>query len=187
VVVSLVYWALRRLIELVVLAFRSSAAKEVEIVVLRHQLHVLRRQVGRPRLHDADRALLAALSARLVCPSLSLLLVRPATVLGWHRALVRKRWTYRRRSPGRPPLTPELREVILRLARENPPWGYRRIQGELAGVGLTVSASSIRNLLRRHQLGPAPRRACSTWREFLGAQAASMIACDFLSAPRGAV
>jgi hypothetical protein len=117
VIVSLVYWALRRLVELVALRFRSSAAKEVEIVVLRHQLHVLRRQVGRPRLHDADRALLAALSARLGRPSASLLLVRPETVLGWHRALVRRRWTYRRRSPGRPPLQPELRELILRLAR----------------------------------------------------------------------
>jgi hypothetical protein len=124
VIVSLVYWALRRLIELIALAFKSSAAKEVEIVVLRHQLHVLRRQVGRPRLHDADRALLAALSARLVRPTSSLLLVRPATVLGWHRAFVRRRWTYRRRSQGRPPLTPELREMILRLARENPRWGY---------------------------------------------------------------
>jgi len=97
-IVSLVYWALRRLVELIALAFKSSAAKEVEIVVLRHQLHVLRRQVGRPRLHDADRALLAALSARLVRPTSSLLLVRPATVLGWHRALVKRRWTYRRRS-----------------------------------------------------------------------------------------
>lgn len=180
-IVSLVYWTLRRLVEVVALAFRSSAAKEVEIVVLRHQLHVLRRQVGRPRLHDADRALLATLSARLVRPSASLLLVRPDTVLGWHRALVRKRWTYRRRSAGRPPLGPELRAVILRLARENPGWGYRRIQGELTGLGLSVSASSIRNLLRRHQLGPAPRRAGSRWREFLGAQAASMVACDFFT------
>jgi putative transposase len=179
VIVRLVYWAVRRLVELVALAFRSSTAKEVEIVVLRHQLHVLRRQVGRPQLTDVDRALLAALSSRLPRPSSALLLVRPDTVLGWHRALVRKRWTYGRRSPGRPSLDPELREVILRLARENPRWGYRRIQGELAGLGFLVSASSIRNLLRRHQLGPAPRRVGSTWREFLKAQAASMIACDF--------
>jgi putative transposase len=180
-IVCLIYWALRRLVELAALAFRSSAAKEVEIVVLRHQLYVLRRQVGRPRLHDADRALLSALSSRLPRPSFSLLLVRPDTVLGWHRALVRKRWTYRRQSPGRPPLDRELREVILRLARENARWGYRRIQGELAGLGFSVSASSIRNLLRRHQLGPAPRRAGSTWREFLRAQASSMIACDFFT------
>lgn len=180
-IVSLVYWALRRFLELVLLAFRSSAAKEVEIVVLRHQLHVLRRQVGRPRLHDADRALLAALSSRLPRASASLVLVRPETVLGWHRALVRRRWTYRQRGPGRPPLDPDVRKLILRLARENPRWGYRRIQGELAGLGLTVSASSIRNLLRRHQLGPAPRRAGSTWREFLGTQAASMLACDFFT------
>jgi putative transposase len=181
VVVSLVYWALRRLVELVALVFRSSVAKELEIVVLRHQLHVLRRQVGRPRLQDADRALLAALSNRLPRPSSALLLVRPDTVLGWHRALVRRRWTYRRKCPGRPPLRPELRELILRLARENPRWGYRRIQGELTGLGFSVSASSIRNLLRRHQLDPAPRRAGSTWREFLTAQASSMIACDFFT------
>lgn len=180
-IVSLVYWALRRLVELVALAFRSSSAKDVEIVILRHQLHVLRRQVGRPRLHDADRALLAALSARLLRPSSSLLLVRPETVLGWHRALVRRRWTYRRRPPGRPPLAADLRELILRLARENPRWGYRRIQGELAGLGFSVSASAVRTLLRRHKLDPAPRRVGSSWREFLTAQAASMLACDFFT------
>jgi transposase InsO family protein len=102
-------------------------------------------------------------------------------VLGWHRALVRRRWTYRRRSPGRPPLSTELRELILRMARENPRWGYRRIQGELGNLGFTASASSIASLLRRHQLRPAPRRSGPSWREFLRAQAHCMIACDFLS------
>jgi transposase InsO family protein len=128
VVFRLVYWALRRLVELVALGFRSSATKEVEIVVLRHQLQVLRRQVGRARFDDVDRALLAALCARPARPDVSLVLVPPETVLGWHPTLVRRRWTYPR-SPGRPPLAQDVRCLILRLARENPRWGYRRIQG----------------------------------------------------------
>jgi putative transposase len=114
VVFRLVYWALRRLVELVALGFGWSAGKDVEIVVLRHQLQVLRRQVGRARFDDADRVLLAALSTRLAPRDRSLVLVGPETVLGWHRALVRRRWTYPRRSPGRPPLAADIRDLILR-------------------------------------------------------------------------
>ena len=178
---SLAYWALRHMLELATLARRSSALKDVEIVVLRHQLHVLKRQIGRPRLTDADRALLAALGRVLPRPNSSLLLITPDTVFRWHRRLVARRWTYRRRKPGRPPLDPDVAELVLRMARDNPRWGYRRIQGELAGLGISVSASTIRAILSRDGLGPAPRRLGLSWREFLRQQAASMVACDFFT------
>src|SRR6266545_2132760 len=140
----------RRLFELLILFGRSERAKELEILVLRHELQVLRRQVGRPRLRSADRVLLAAFSQLLPRARRGSFLVQPATLLRWHRDLVRRRWTYAGRRPGRPPMAPQMRELILRLAAENPSWGYKRIQGELVALGLPLSASSVWNVLHRH-------------------------------------
>jgi hypothetical protein len=127
VALSFLYWALRRLFELLALRLRSEHSKEIEILVLRHQLRVLRREVARPRLEPADRALLAALSRILPRQMWRSFLFQPATLLRWHQQLVRRRWTYQRRTrKGRPAIAGELRQLILRLAAENPTWGCRR-------------------------------------------------------------
>src|SRR6266496_1623839 len=180
-ILSFLYWALRRLLELLVLCGRGDRAKDVEILVLRHELHVLRRQIGRPRLVAADRALLAALNSALPRARRRSFLVEPATLLRWHRELVRRRWTYSGRRPGRPPLAARARLLVLRLAAENPSWGYKRIHGELAGLGFTLSPSTVWNILRRHGIEPVPRRARLTWREFLRQQAAGIVECDFFT------
>ena len=175
------YWAVRRLLELLVLMRRAERAKEVEILVLRHELQVLRRQVARPRLRGSDRALLAALSSVLPRVRGHSFLVQPATLLRWHRDLVRRRWTYESRPPGRPRLPAQARRLVLQLAAENPAWGYKRIHGELIGLGLQLSASSVWNILHRAGVEPAPRRASVSWREFLRQQASAIIECDFFS------
>ena len=177
---SLCYLVLRRLLQLAALRFRSDEFKELEIVVLRHELAVLRRQAGRPELTSADRVFLAAASRLLPRASWRSLVVTPTTLLRWHRRLVARRWTCPHRR-GRPPIGGEISELVLRLARENPRWGYRRIAGELRGLGLTVSASTVRNLLRQAGLGPAGERAGLSWRAFLRAQAQSMLAVDFFT------
>src|SRR6266536_2362064 len=178
---SFAYWVVRRLFELLILCGRSERAKELEILVLRHELQVLRRQVGRPRLRSADRVLLAAFSQLLPRARRRSFLVQPATLLRWHRALVRRRWTYEGRRPGRPPLSPEIRQLILRLAAENPGWGYKRIHGELVGLGIALSPSSVWNILHGHGVEPAPRRASVSWQEFLRQQAAAILECDFFT------
>jgi hypothetical protein len=178
---SFAYWVVRRLLELILLFGRSEQAKELEILVLRHELLVLRRQVGRPRLRSADRALLAALSQSLPRPPRRSFLVQPATLLRWHRELVRRRWTYLGRRPGRPPLVAQTRQLVLRLAAENPTWGCKRIHGELVGLGIALSASSVWNILDRHGVDPAPRRASVSWREFLRRQAVGILECDFFT------
>jgi putative transposase len=145
VILSLVYWSLRRLLELVVLRFRSEREKEIEILLLRHQLRVLERQVARPQLTPADRALLAAFSRVLPRQAWrASAFVTPATLLRWHRELVARRWTYPHCRPGRPATGAEIRELVVRLAGENPGWGYRRIQGELVGLGIKLAASTRR-------------------------------------------
>jgi putative transposase len=154
--------------------------KDIEIVVLRHQLAVLRRQVKRPVFRPADRAFLAAASQVLSRSRWRSFLVRPETLLRWHRELVAKKWTRPHRPPRRPALAPEIRDLILRLARENPRWGYMRIRGELLKLGLRVSATTVATMLRCHGLGPAPRRG-PTWREFLRQQATGILACDFFT------
>src|SRR5262249_31646742 len=160
---------------------RSVAALELENAVLRHQLGVLGRVVKRPPLRRRDRMLLAAASRLLPRERWSVVLVSPQRLLRWHRALVARKWTYRCRVPGRPPLDPALRELVLRLARENSRWGCVRIQGELRKLGIRAGATTIRSILRRSGLGPAPRRQGLSWREFLHAQAQGIVACDFFT------
>ena len=178
---KLAYLTLCRSIQLLVLLARGDAAKDLEILVLRHQLAVLRRQTPRPKLEPADRALLAAVSRVLPRARWSCFLVKPETLLRWHRRLVAGAWTYPHRQTGRPPLDQEVQQLIVRLARENPRWGYQRIQGELLRLGVRVSATAIRTMLRRHGLDPAPRRTATTWRAFLRQQAAGIVACDFFT------
>jgi putative transposase len=177
---KLAYLALCRSVQLLVLLARGDAAKDLEILVLRHQLTVLRRQVSRPRLEPTDRALLAAINRILPRTRWSCFLVRPETLLRWHRRLVAGSWTYTHQT-GRPPLATHVQQLIVRLATENPRWGYQRVQGELLHLGVQASATAIRTTLRRHGLDPAPRRANSTWRTFLRQQAAGIIACDFFT------
>jgi putative transposase len=178
---SVVYLVFVSLLKLLVGSGRPAQVKDIELIVLRHQLRVLRRQVERPRLRPSDRAFLAPASRLLPPRRRHGLLVTPQTLLRWHRELVRRRWTYSRRGPGRPSIDAETRELVLRLARENPRWAYQRISGELNKLGLSVSPSTVRRLLARACLGPAPRRSGPSWREFLRAQAASIVACDFFT------
>jgi putative transposase len=175
------YLTLCRSIQLLVLLARGDAAKDLEILVLRHQLAVLRRQTKQPRLDPADRAVLAAISRALSRARWSCFFVKPETLLRWHRRLVAGAWTYPHRGTGRPPLDQELQQLIVRLARENPRWGYRRIQGELLRLGIHVSATAIRTTLRRHRLDPTPRPTTTTWRAFIRQQAAGIVACDFFT------
>src|SRR6266508_3509889 len=141
----------------------------------------LRRQTGRPRLRPADRAFLAAAGRVLPRCRWGSLFVTPDTLMRRHRQLVARRWTCSHRSVGRPPIAREIRELVLRLARENPTWGYQRIAGELTGLGFTVSATTVGGLIRTVRLGPAGERAPLTWRRFVRAHAASLIACDFFT------
>jgi transposase InsO family protein len=179
--VAFLYLALRRLIELVALRPRSAEYKELEIVVLRHELAVLRRQVGRPVVRRADRVFLAAAARLLPRRRWSSFFVSPETLLRWHRGLVAGRWTYPNRGPGRPRIRPETRALVLRMARENSRWGYRRIVAELAGLGISISATSVRKMLVEGGLGPAGQRGGLSWRDFIRRQAKSMIACDFFT------
>lgn len=164
-----------------VLRCRSDAANEVEILVLRHELAVLRRQVSRPTCHPADRVFLAALVRLLPRERWGCVFVRPETIRRWHRSVLTRRWTYPHRPPGRPATDAELRALIVRLARENPGWGYRRIQGELARLGVRIAASTVWSILRQAGIDPAPRRSSETWRQFLRAQASGIVACDFFT------
>src|SRR5574341_57283 len=176
-----VLWLIVRLLtRLLVLPDADDRAKELEILVLRHQLRVLRCKTGRPRFTAADRVLLAAVSR--VLPRrrwASSFLVTPQTLLRWHRTLVRRKWTHGNgRTPGRPPTDSKLIEFVLRMARQNPRWGCVRICGELRKLGIPVGATTIRTLLRHHGLGPAPRRTGPSWTQFLLAQAEGIVACD---------
>jgi len=177
---SVCYLLVGRVLQLAVLRFRSAEFKELEIVVLRYELGVLRRQLARPELRPADRVFLAASSRLLPRSSWRSFMVTPTTLLRWHRLLVSRRGTDPGR-PSRPAIGREIRELVLRLARENPRWGNKRIAGELNGLGVAVSATKVRKLLRQAGLGPAGERAGLSWREFLRAQAQSMLAVDFFT------
>src|SRR5450755_1409293 len=169
------------------LARREETWKTAEILILRHQLAVLQRQQPRrPRLNWADRALLAALLN--VMPNARRhrlgLLITPDTIMRWHRDIVRRRWATRsmRGKTGRPATRRNIKTLALRLARENPDWGYRRIHGELAGLGVRVSASTVWEILKKAGIEPAPRRTGPAWSQFLRSQAEAILACDFFIA-----
>ncbi len=179
---SIVYAVFRVLVDLVAVQVRSDRAVQLELVVLRQEVRMLRRRAKRVSCRPRDRLVFATLSRYLPRSAWVVFPMRPETLLRWHRELVRRKWALfaRRRRPGRPAILPECRELVLRLAAENPRWGYQRLQGELAKLGYRVSATTIRSILRRQGGGPAPRRGLS-WREFLSAQASSMLACDFFA------
>jgi putative transposase len=183
VLLSLVYRLVRCLVGLLAVLVRSDLSTDAELLVLRHENQVLRRQLsGRLRWDHADRVWLAALS-RLVSRRrwAEVFPVTPATILRWHRDLVARKWDYTsRRRPGRPSTGAALKTLVVRMARENPSWGHRRIQGELARLGHAIAASTVWEILHAAGIDPAPRRAGPSWREFLAAQAHAIIACDFL-------
>jgi putative transposase len=171
---------LRRLLAVLSTRDRAVGNVRLENLELRHQVTIFRRQGKRPVYSRRDRVLLAAASRMLPRERWRTFLVRPETLLRWHRGLVARKWTRPHRRPGRPALDPKVRHLILRLAKENPRWGLMRIKGELQGLGIRVSATAIAMLLRSHGVGPAPRRG-PTWSQFLKAQASGVISCDFFT------
>jgi putative transposase len=168
-----------RVLSWLALLAHSDTAKDAEILTLRHEVAVLRRTNPCPKMSWLDRAVLSALSRLLPAPLRRIRLVSPRTLLRWHAHLVARRWTYAHRRPGRPPTPSPIRTLVLRMARENPRWGYRRIHGELVGLGHPVAASTVWKILKDASLDPAPRRAGPSWRQFLSAQARAILAVDF--------
>src|SRR5436190_11978851 len=163
-----------------ILLGRSPASKDAEIIVLRHEVMVLRRQVARPAPGWADRAVLAALAGLLPAALRSGRLVTPGTLLAWHRRLLARKWTCPG-PPGRPTVSKQIRDLALRLAGENPAWGYRWVHGELTRLGHHVSQATVRRILRSRRYRPAPRGLDTSWRAFLRAQAEGLLACDFFT------
>ena len=180
---ALLYSLVRLILDTLIDRHQPEAELQLELLVVRHQLRVLQRQVKRPRWRPADRFLLVGLSQRLPRSAWPSFLITPQTLLRWHRGLVRRKWALFARRPrrGRPPLPGSLETLVVRLARENPHWGARRIQGELLKLGLACSHESVRRLLRRHGLPPAPERTRSTWRAFLRQHAHQILAVDFFT------
>src|ERR1017187_3290015 len=182
VLLKISYLLMRWLFGLVVLVFRGAEAKDAELLVLRHENAVLRRHASRVRYEPADRAWFAALAPFIPRRQRAgIFPVTPATLLAWHRRLITRKYdTSTRRRPGRPKAVRSIARIAVRLARENPLWGYRRIHGELTKLGATVAPSTVYEILRAAGIDPAPRRPGPTWRQFLRAQAAGIVAVDFL-------
>ena len=179
---KIVYLLTCRVLGLAVLVFRGDRAKDAELLVLRHENAVLRRNVSRVRYEPGDRVWFAAVARLLPRRRWTRIFpVTPATLLAWHRKLADRKYdTSKRRKPGRPPTAPGVARLVVRLAKENPLWGHRRIHGELAKLGVTVAPSTVWEILRAAGIDPAPRRSGPTWRQFLHAQAAGILAVDFL-------
>jgi len=167
-------------------AWRGDADLAVEVVMLRHEVAVLRCQVHRPALEPADRVALAGLARLLIRRRLGHFLVQPTTLLGWHRDLVARRWTYAHGLSGRPFLATGSTALVLRLAKQNPQWGYRWIHGELTTMGVVIAPSSVWAILKRHGIDPSMRRSGPTWAEFLAAQAKGPMACHLRCRHRAA-
>jgi len=183
VVASLLYSLVRFVLDVVATSRADRAKLQGEVLALRRQVQVLERQVKRVHWSPGDRMIMAALRERLPRLAWAGLLVRPETVLGWHRALVRRKWAAYRGRPrrGRPPISEQSRLVIVRMARENPGWGYFRIRGEMLKLGHLVAATTIRSVLLRAGIPPAGRRSQLSWKQFLAAHAETVVAADFFS------
>jgi hypothetical protein len=175
------YLVVLRVFGWLALLARSDRAKDAEILILRHQVAVLQRQVKVPRLSWADRAVMSALARLLPGSQLRRLrlIISPRTLLRWHAGLVRRHWAYPRRTPGRPGTDRAVRSLVLEMARDNPSWGHPRIHGELAGPGRNIAPSTVWQILKDAGIDPAPRRSGQSWRAFLDAQAKTILATDF--------
>jgi transposase InsO family protein len=182
VLLSIIYVVVRWMLGALAVIVRCEIAKDIELLVLRHENAVLPRQVGSVRRTTVDRLWLAALSRLLPRQRWAqVFAVSPATLLAWHRKLVARKWDYSApRGPGRPPTAAEIRQLVVRMARENPNWGHRRIQGELVRLGHRIASSTVWQILRAAGIDPAPRRSGLTWRQFLTRQAKGILAVDFL-------
>jgi hypothetical protein len=176
----LLYLIMIRVFGWLLLLGRGHASKDAEIMVLRHEVTVLRRQVARAKPDWADRAVLAALARLLPAMLRAHRLVTPGTLLAWHRRLITRKWTYPNQS-GRPRTCREIRELVLRVAQENPPWGYRKVHGELTRLRYQVSEATVRRILRARRRRPAAPNADTSWRTFLRSQAQGLLACDFFT------
>jgi transposase len=182
VIISVLYLLVRCLLGCLMVLMRHRVSKDAELLVLRHENAVLRRQVGRVRYEPADRLWLAALS-RLVPRRRwgEVFQVTPATLLAWHRRLVARKWDYASsRRPVRPSTAAAIRKLVIRIATENPAWGHRRVQGELVRLGHPIAASTVWQILHDAGIGPAPRRTGPTWKQFLTAQARGILAAEFV-------
>jgi len=180
VALSFLYTTFLRTFQFLRLTRGADADLAIEVVMLRHEVAMLRRQVARPALRPSDRAVLALFGRLIRRHRLGRFFVQPDTLLRWHRDLVRRKWTYSG-PPGRPKIPAGTVKLVIRLARENPTWGYRRTQGELAQMGIRLAPSSVWSILQRHGLETSPGRKGPSWGEFLKAQAATMLACDFFT------